>query len=154
LKTLAKDKAPQTVSQLVLWNVSAGLDWPTIARLSQGWANAHELTLARQVVERLDAAPGSPPKNHPGVPYSEVKSEGEKGSALAAELRKLLGRFTVLGLKATEGVPEQPDGPAIGCRLVVEDTKVNVSVAASDAQGTSWVSAGTFALKRGGDAAK
>ena len=31
LKRLAADKAPTSLSQLVMWNLSAGLDWNTIA---------------------------------------------------------------------------------------------------------------------------
>ena len=39
LRRLAADKAPTSLSQLVMWNLSAGLDWETIAELSQSWSN-------------------------------------------------------------------------------------------------------------------
>ncbi len=55
LKRLAADKAATSVSQLVMWNVAAGLDWETIAQLSQSWANRFELTLAKGFVDRLDS---------------------------------------------------------------------------------------------------
>ena len=35
LKRLAADKAATSVSQLVMWNLAAGLDWETIAQMSQ-----------------------------------------------------------------------------------------------------------------------
>ena len=57
LRRLAADKAPTTLSQLVMWNLSAGLDWNSISQLSQQWANRHELTLAQDFVERLDTLP-------------------------------------------------------------------------------------------------
>ena len=52
LRRLAADKAPTSLSQLVMWNLAAGLDWNTIAQLSQGWSNRHELTLAKDFVDR------------------------------------------------------------------------------------------------------
>ena len=57
LKRLAADKAPTSLSQLVMWNLSAGLDWATIAELSRSWSNRQELTLAKEFVERLDTLP-------------------------------------------------------------------------------------------------
>ncbi len=39
LRKLAATRVPTTVSQLVMWRVSGGLDWETIAQLSAGWAN-------------------------------------------------------------------------------------------------------------------
>jgi len=55
LKRLAADKAPWSVSQLVMWHVSSKLEWDTIARLSSKWANAHERSLAQDFAEKLDA---------------------------------------------------------------------------------------------------
>ena len=40
LRRLAADKAPTSLSQLVMWNLAAGLDWNTIAQLSQGGRTA------------------------------------------------------------------------------------------------------------------
>src|SRR5262249_14223877 len=54
LTRLAADKAPQTVAQLVMWRVASGLEWDAISDLSKTWANAQELTLARQFVDNLD----------------------------------------------------------------------------------------------------
>jgi hypothetical protein len=39
LRRLAAGKAPTSLSQLVMWNLAAGLDWNTIGRLSQAWSN-------------------------------------------------------------------------------------------------------------------
>ena len=57
LRRLAADKAPTSLSQLVMWNLAAGLDWSTIAQLSQSWSNRHELALAKDFVNRLDTLP-------------------------------------------------------------------------------------------------
>ena len=57
LRRLAAEKAPTSLSQLVMWNLAAGLDWNTIAQLSRGWSNRHELTLAKEFVDRLDTLP-------------------------------------------------------------------------------------------------
>ena len=54
LRRLATDKAPTSLSQLVMWNLAAGLDWSTIAQLSQSWSNRHELAMAKDFVNRLD----------------------------------------------------------------------------------------------------
>ena len=37
LRRLAAEKAATQVAQLVMWNVAVGLDWETIAGLSQRW---------------------------------------------------------------------------------------------------------------------
>ena len=57
LRRLAADKAPTSLSQLVMWHLAAGLDWNTIAQLSQEWSNRNELTLAKDFVDRLDTLP-------------------------------------------------------------------------------------------------
>ena len=58
LKRLAADKAPTSLSQLVMWNLAAGLDWNTIASFRESWSNRHELTLAKDFVDRLDTLAG------------------------------------------------------------------------------------------------
>ncbi len=70
LKRLAEDKAPQSVSQLIMWRVASHLDWETIATMSKGWANARELTLAQAFVDRLDALP----KGDSGTIQCEIKA--------------------------------------------------------------------------------
>ncbi len=57
LKRLSAEKAPTSLSQLVMWKVSSDLDWDTIAQQSRAWANQHELSLARYFVDHLDALP-------------------------------------------------------------------------------------------------
>ena len=54
MRRLAEDMAPSRVSQLVMWHLAAGLDWNTIAQLSDKWVNRYELTLAQDFVARLD----------------------------------------------------------------------------------------------------
>jgi hypothetical protein len=145
LKRLAEDKAPESVATLVMWSVSGGMGWDQIAEASRGWANAHELSLARSFVAQL----GSLPKDDTGVLLYEVKGSGPAGDALARELSTLLKDRPVLGLNAKAGVPDRPEGPAVACRIVVTgDAKpeATVNVATTDGDAASWVAVGKFAL--------
>jgi hypothetical protein len=156
LKRLAEDKAPETVAQLVMWKMVAGLDWEAIAQLSSRWANAHELALARQFVQQLDepgdALPSEKPGsvNESGTLYFDVIAHNPEHKALATELRNLFADKIVLGLKAKSGVPDQPEGPAVACRVQLTGsgakTVATVLVGINDAQGTSWVPMGKFTL--------
>ncbi len=40
VRRLAAEKAPTVASQLVMWNVAAGLDWDVVARMSAAWADS------------------------------------------------------------------------------------------------------------------
>jgi hypothetical protein len=152
LKRLAEDKAPQTISQLVMWNVASGLDWGTIARKSQGWANAQEIALARQFVTRLDAAKGEAPKTDSGIVYWDVTTTKDaKSEAVAAKLRTLLDKFSVLGLKAQAGVPGKPSGPALACRIALFEDRAEVKFTTTDADGTAWVALEPLTLKLAAD---
>jgi hypothetical protein len=154
LKRLAEDKAPLTVAQLVLWNVSAGRDWDTIARDSKGWANDHERALARQFVASLEQ-PREPvptdklaPPPDSGRIYWELSGSGDRAKALAGLLRSVLARQTVLGLAATEGIPARPDGPALAWRGAIDNTRIRVEVEATDASGQKWTAMGGFDVMR------
>ena len=89
------DKAPETVSQLVMWRVAGGLEWATIANLSKGWANAHELTLARQFVEQLDELA----EGDSGTMLYDVRASDAALEPLASEIGALLklrpGRYAI-----------------------------------------------------------
>jgi hypothetical protein len=146
LRRLAEDKAPESVATLVMWNVSGGMDWEQIASSSKGWANAHELSLAKSFVDQL----GNLPKDETGALLFEVKGSGAVSAALASELATLLKDRTVLGLKAHAGVPDRPETPAVACRIVVGGTdakpEATVHVATTDGEAASWVAVGKFDL--------
>jgi len=146
LKRLAADKAPITISQLVMWRLTSGLEWDAIARLSKGWANAHELTLARQFVEKLDALP----EGESGTLLYQVTATGTGTEKLADELNGLFKGKTVLGLKAEPGIPTRPEGPAIACKIQITGTgdkpEAQVQVATTDGNAGSWAAAGKFTL--------
>jgi len=146
LKRLAEDKAPQTVSQLVMWRVAGGLEWATIADLSKGWANAHELTLARQFVEQL----GDLAEGESGTMFYDVRASDAALEPLASEIGALLKGKTVLGLRTKSGASARPEGPAVLCRISVSGTaskpETLVQVLASDATATRWLPAGKFTL--------
>ena len=79
VRRLAEEKAPTVASQLVMWNVAAGLDWDAIAGLSKGWASPKDVALARRFVESL----GQPAPEETGRIF--VKVEGDAGLADADE---------------------------------------------------------------------
>jgi len=147
LKLLAAEKAPRAVTQMVLWNVAAGLDWADIARLSQGWANAHELALARQVVQRLQGNAPDAKADDPGVLYWEVKTVNGGSDSLCADVRGLFEKHGMLGLTTQKGVPTRPAGPAVACRIELNGAKARVYLGSTDAAAAKWVSAGSFDVK-------
>jgi hypothetical protein len=141
LKRLAADKAPQNISQLVMWNVAGHLDWGTIAARSKGWANRQELTLARQMVERLDRKT----EGETGVLLYEINA-ADGGQDAASALSGALKDKMVLGLKAESGVPAHPEGPAVACKVRVNKGDAMVQVGISDGTGQSWTAAGKFTV--------
>jgi len=146
LTRLAKDQAPDTVATLVMWNVAGKLDWGTIAEKSKGFANAHELSLARAFVDQL----ADLPDGRNGTLLYEVNGPDGAGDALASELGVILKNNSVLGLKAVSGVPASPDGPSIACKITVGGTadkpEARVYVATTDGTGAKWDPAGKFDL--------
>jgi len=146
LKRIAADKAPSTVAQLVMWRVASKLDWEAIARMSKPWANAHELSLAREFVEKLDSLPDG----ESAALFCEIHGADDAQTALAAELCRLIDGRVVLGLPVKSGVPTRPDGPSVACRVqligTAEKTEAQVQVAKSDGAATAWVPVGKFTL--------
>jgi hypothetical protein len=139
LKRLAEDKASTTLSQLVMWNVSGGLDWATIAQISRTWANPYEVTLARQFASSLDNLP----KGDSGVVFIEVK--GNEG--LANDFAEIFKKSNFLGLTVEKGVPAAPAGAAVAVSIDAKDGKdVSVVLQISDDHGKAWKSAGKFDL--------
>jgi hypothetical protein len=143
LKRLAADKAPQTVAQLVMWNVSAGLDWNSIGTMSKGWANAQELSLARSFVAQLDKLSENA---ETGVLLCEISASDDAGRAAAKALADALKDKTILGLKAELAVPAQPSGPAVACKIQIRADDATVQVATSDGAARSWAAVGKFTL--------
>ena len=142
LKRLSAAKAPTSLSQLVMWKVSSDLDWDTIAQLSQTWANRHELTLARDFVDHLDALADG----EAGKLRFEVTAKDADASAAAKDLIKMLQGNMVLGVIASDGLAERPEGPALACRINMTAREASVQVLGSDATGQNWVPFGKFTL--------
>jgi len=153
LTKLAEAKAPETVAQLVMWNLSAGLDWSTIAKISRRWANPNEVALARAFVARLDRARGEAKSFDSGTLYIDVVAKAAGKDKVAADLRKSLEGKAVLGLAVESGIPAKPAGPGLACRVsLVENDEAIVQVSTTDANGASWVAAGKFTLPLTGEA--
>ncbi len=142
LRRLSGGLAPASVSQLVMWRLAGGLDWDTIAQLSQGWANRHEMSLARDFVERL----GSLPEGDSGRLLFQIVGTGSAEELQAAELTGAIEGKTVLGLRAVIGVPARPEGPAVACRVRLGGGDALVQVFSSDGPAKNWVPFGKFTL--------
>jgi hypothetical protein len=147
MERLAAEKAPETVSQLVLWHLRYGLDWPTLAQVARGWANTYELALARQFVAKLEDG-GLPRKDRDetGTLYLGLAAQGADHEALMAELHKLLEKHGVLGLTVKADVPSRPKGPALACKVEVVKNEAVVLVSTSDQTGGAWKAMGKFTL--------
>jgi hypothetical protein len=142
MRRLATDMAPTAVSQLVMWNLAAGMDWTTIAEMSQKWANRYELTLAKDFVDHLDAVP----EGETGRILFEVDGTDEATAKIADDLRKAIRRKVVLGLMAEVGIPPRPDSPAVACRVQIKPNQAYVQVTSSDGAARNWVPFGKFTL--------
>jgi hypothetical protein len=150
LKRLQADKAPVAVTQLVMWRLGQGLEWPQIAAMSSKWANAHELTLARQFVDGMDKLNDA----ENGTILFEVEASEAAAKADAAALGKQLSDKQFLGLQAKLGIGERPDGPAVACRVRVSTKEALVQVLSTDGAAQKWVPYGKFslAIERQGEA--
>jgi hypothetical protein len=142
LRRLAADAACKPISRLVMWHLTADLDWDTLAAMSEGWANRYELTLARDFVEHLDGLA----EGETGRVLFEVEGTDAATEARAGEMRTSLRRKMVLGLVAEIGIPARPDGPAIAFRVRMSASDAQVLVTSSDATARNWVALGKFAI--------
>ncbi|WP_435008777.1 hypothetical protein P12x_000037 [Tundrisphaera lichenicola] len=145
LRRLALDKAPEAISQMVLWNLADELDWATISQLTSGWVNAQELALARQLADRIEDLP----EGESGQLFVEVVAGESPHEALATRLEKTLHAGPILGLKPGSGVPSAPSGPSVGCKVQIvgesDHPEALVRVAESDGH-RGWKSMGKFSL--------
>jgi hypothetical protein len=147
LARLQQEKAATQVSQLVMWNVSAGVDWETIAELSREWGNRYELTQARDFVDRLDAEDVG--EGETGRILFQIEGEGTAAEAKTDELRKALDGKMVLGLRSGLGIPARPGHPSLACRVRIKAGELQVQLSSSDATARNWVASGKFTLPLG-----
>ena len=119
-----------------MWNVAAGLDWETIAQLSQSWANRFELTLAKGFVDRLDSLSNEEAGRllfQVDATEANERVDGNRDSPKSFD-----GRM-ILGLIAEVGRPSKPAGPAVACWVRLTASEALVQVSSSDATGENWV---------------
>ena len=150
LRRLATDAASRPIARLVMWHLTAGLDWDALAQLSGGWANPYELTLARDFVDHLDSLP----LGETGRVLFDAEGEDAAIEALAVGLKSALQRTAVLGLIAEIGIPARPKGPAVALRVRLSATDARVLVHCSDAAATRWVPMGLFTVPLSPDGKK
>jgi hypothetical protein len=146
VRRLSAAKAPQSVAQLALWRVAGNLEWEVIGDLSKNWANAREITLAKQFTEKLESLPaGESGSLHIQIAAKDASLEGDVDQIKAA-----LKDAAVLGLPVQPEVPSAPDGPSLACRISVSGTaekaEALVQVSTTNADATAWSPAGKFTL--------
>ena len=142
LERLGAHMVPASVSQLVMWRLAGGLDWSTIAQLSQNWANRYEMTLAQDFVDRMSSLP----EGDSGRLLFQISGTDATGSAMATELAEAIKGKTVLGLQAVIGVPSRPEGPAVACQVRLRGSDALVQVVSSDGSAQKWLPSGKFSL--------
>ncbi len=146
LRRLARDGAPETISQMALW-AAAGMSWADIAQISRPWANSQELALAKQLVADLDAKADDADT---GRLLIEVTARTEAQKATAEKLAAVFRGRTMLGLAVEGSVPARPSGPAVACKVQIggtaEKPEALVQLASSDATASSWSAVGKFDL--------
>jgi len=146
LRRLARDGAPETISQMALW-AAAGMPWNTIAQLSKGWASPQELALAKQLVADLDAKAEDADT---GRILIEVTAKSDATKAFADQLNATFKGQTMLGLAIEGTVPARPTGPAVACKVQIggtlEKPEASVQLASSDATASAWAPVGKFEL--------
>lgn len=145
LMMLVAEKAPPSVAQLVLWNVADGFEWESVARYAGGWANPFEMALARDFADRLrEGKPAMPPRLQ-----WELTTRSGAVEPLAAGLRRLLETRRFLGLESREGIAARPEGPALACRVRLQDRMAVAQFSVTEATAERWVSVGEISIKLG-----
>jgi len=145
LRRLSANKAPASVSQLVMWRLAGRMEWDSIGQLADKWANLHELALAKDFVARLDTLPDG----ESGRILFEIVGTDPASEAMATTIGAVLNDKTVLGLHSALGVPARPEGPAVACRVRLSVDQALVQVMGSDSAARNWVPYGKFTLPVG-----
>jgi hypothetical protein len=152
LVRLASEKAPETVTQLVLWHLGTGMDWASLAQVARGWANSSELALARSVVSRLDKADPARESREAafaedGTLYLDLSGRDGADKVAVEKLAKQVKKAQrMLGLTVKLGGPARPEGPSLAAKVDITGQEATVQVLTTDARGATWASAGKFAL--------
>ncbi len=102
-----------------MWRIAAGLEWKVIAQLSEDWATAYELSLARDFAEHLDGL--DPRTLETACLGFQIVGTDKAGETMAKDLTKALEGKMVLGLQAVIGVPTRPEGPSVACQIRLSD---------------------------------
>ena len=148
IRRLATQKVPTSVSQLVMWRLTTGMEWNAMAQVAE-WATPYELTLARDFVDHLDELQDQ--AGETGTLVFQIEGTDAASEAMAAEVTELLKDKTVLGLRAKIGIPDRPEGPSVACQVRLQGGEAQVQVASSDGPAQKWVAFGKFSLKTKGD---
>jgi hypothetical protein len=146
LRRLAAEKVPTSVSQVVMWRLTAGLEWNDIAQLAERYGvKPYEVTLARAFADHLDSLDAK--GGETGSILFQIEGTDAASEAMAAELTEVFRGKTVLGLQAKIGIPAQPESPSVACRVRLQGREALVQVDSSDEMGRNWAAFGKFPLK-------
>ena len=133
-----------------MWRLAArtGLEYDRAALGEVG--ESLGITLAQDFVDRLDTLKDG----ETGRVLFQVEGSDAASESLAAEVSKAVQGKTVLGLMAELGIPAQPDGPAVACRVRLTASEALVEVDGTDPAGRTWVPVGKFSLPIASDQGK
>ena len=142
LRRLAAEKAATSVSQLVMWKLAARMDWETIAQMSQGWANRHELALARDFVDHLDSLSNQ----ESGHLILQVDAKDVASDPMVTEVVKVLDGKMILGLIAEVGRPSRRQGRSWLVGSAWPRMRRWCRLPAATRSGRAWVPFGKFSI--------
>jgi hypothetical protein len=146
VKRLAEEKAPQSVAQLVLWHVGAGIDWPQLEKLARHWANSDELALARQFARQLVATANEGTTAEADTFDLALTATDPESGPLVERLRSALDGRPMLGLSARVLKAEPSRRSALTCTIRLDRASASVRVSARDGTGTDERALGKYSI--------
>jgi hypothetical protein len=143
MRRLARNKAPQSVSQVVMWRLLTDASWENINRIASPNVNSYEMVLAREFVDSLDRAPDT----ETGEILFQVDAATPKSTKAVDELREMLNDKVVLGLRSRVGTLADPDRPAVACRVQVGEEEAVAQVYCTGPYAAKWLTVGKFTVE-------
>jgi hypothetical protein len=149
VRRMALEKTPETVAQLVLWRVSAGLDWALITRLGGRNVKPEEVALARHIVEGLCGPLDDLGPLGIGSLYLSVDTEDADDLGLVQAVKDQFRDQTILGLEPRFDTSKTPPGPAVACEVHLKATgqPTRVIVYTTETTGHAWKPLAKFEMK-------
>lgn len=146
VRRLAIEKAPETVSQLVMWRMATGKEWAELANISRRYVKPEEVALAKRISDQLAGSLDDLGPIGKGSLYVSFVSDDPSQTARIEEWKGELSKAPVLGLQARFDATRTPEGPAVGCQVRLENggEKAQVVVYTTESTGRAWRSLAKF----------